>query len=146
MGFCYGDDLRRRVVDAIDGGLSARGAAERFSVAPSTAIHWHRQWRVEGSVSPARPGHPPGSKLDAHAAFILELVEETKDIALTEIADRLVDAHGLRVHPTTIWYFLSRLGLTHKKRRPTRPSKNAWTFNSGAKTGSTAKSSSTRSV
>ena len=42
MGHCYGNDLRRRVVEAITGGLSARGAAARFRVAPSTAIHWRR--------------------------------------------------------------------------------------------------------
>ncbi|MFZ5705964.1 MAG: helix-turn-helix domain-containing protein [Pseudomonadota bacterium] len=117
MGRCYGNDLRRRVVEAIDGGLSARAAAARFSVAPSTAIHWHRRWRERGSIEPDLQGQPSRSKLDAHAAFILGLVEETKDIALVEIADRLAQARGLRVHPTTVWYFLSKRGLTHKKRR-----------------------------
>ena len=37
MGHCYGNDLRRRVVEAVTGGLSARGAAARFRLAPSTA-------------------------------------------------------------------------------------------------------------
>lgn len=145
MGFSYGNDLRRRVVDAIDGGMSARGAAERFSVAPSTAIHWHRQWREEGSISPARQGHPPGSKLDAHEAFLLGLVEEIKDITLPELAERLMDRRGMRVHPTTIWYFLSKRGLTHKKRRGTRQSKSVLMSRLGARTGSTGRSSSTRS-
>lgn len=146
MGYCYGNDLRRRVVDAIDGGLSARAAAARFSVAPSTAIHWHRQWRDRGTIGPARQGKPPRSSLDAHEGFILGLLEETKDIALTEIAERLVAAHGPRVHPTTIWYFLSKRGLTHKKRRGTRPSKSARTSRPGARTGSTANSTLTRNA
>ena len=144
MGFSYGNDLRRRVVDAIDGGLSARAAAERFSVAPSTAIHWHRQWREEGSILPARQGHPPGSKLDAHEAFILGLVEEIKDITLPELAERLMDRRGMRAHPTTIWYFLSKRGLTHKKRRATRSSKSVRTSKPGDRTGSTISSISTR--
>ena len=145
MGYCYGNDLRRRVIDAIDGGLSARAAAVWFSVAPSTAINWHRQWRERGTIAPARQGKPPRSSLDAHEAFILGLVEETKDIALPEIAERLVDERGLRVHPTTIWYFLSKRGLTHKKRRGTRQSKSVLMSRPGARTGSTGRSSSTRS-
>jgi transposase len=146
MGYCYGNDLRCRVIEAIDGGLSARAAAARFSVAPSTAINWHRQWRERGTIVPARQGKPPRSSLDAHEAFILGLVEETKDIALPEIAERLVDERGLRVHPTTIWYFLSKRGLTHKKRRGTRRSKSARMSRPGAKTGSTVRSSSTRNA
>jgi len=38
-------------------------------------------------------GQPPGSKLDTREVFILGLVEETPDISLAEIAERLmVDA------------------------------------------------------
>lgn len=38
MGRYYGLDLRRRVIDAIEGGMSGRGAAARFSVAGGRAI------------------------------------------------------------------------------------------------------------
>ena len=76
----YGIELRQRVVGAIDRGMSARAAAARFSVAPSSAIKWHQQWRAEGSLDPARQGQPPGSKLDAQEAFILSLVAADKDI------------------------------------------------------------------
>jgi len=144
MGYCYGNDLRRRVIEAVVGGLSARAAAARFSVAPSTAINWHRQWREMGSFAPARQGKPPRSRLDSYEAFILGLVEDIKDIVLTEIAERLMNEHGVRVHPTTIWYFLSKRGLTHKKRRATRPNKSARTSEPGARTGSTGSSTSTR--
>ena len=86
----YGIALRRRVVAAIDEGMSARAAAARFSVAPSSAIKWHQQWRTERSLEPARLGHPPGSKLDAFEGFILDLVAADKDITLHEIAARLL--------------------------------------------------------
>ena len=46
----FGFELRRRVVDAIDEGMSARAPAARFSLAPSSAIKWHEQWRAEGSL------------------------------------------------------------------------------------------------
>ncbi len=40
-------------------------------------IHWHRRWRETGSIEPDRQGQTPGSKLDAHEAFILALVAQT---------------------------------------------------------------------
>lgn len=145
MGYYYGVDLRRRVVDAIEEGMSARGAAARFSVAPSTAIRWHQRWRETGGLEPAPQGQPPGSKLDEHAAFILELLEAEKDIALHEVAERLGAERGLRTCPATVWYFLSKRGITHKKRRRTRPSRSERTSSRGGKPGSKAKSSSTPS-
>lgn len=117
MGRYYGLDLRRRVVEAVDGGMSARAAAARFSVGISTAINWHRRWREEGTLEPLPQGQPTGSKLDAHEAFILGLVDEHKDITLHEIADRLEAERDVRTCPATVWYFFSRRGLTHKKRR-----------------------------
>ena len=144
MGRYYGLDLRRRVIVAIEGGMSARAAAARFSVAPSTAINWHRQWRETGDLSPAPQGQPPGSKLDDHEAFILGLVDAQKDIALHEIADRLAAERGVRSCPATVWYFFSRRGLTHKKRQVTRQNSNGRTSWPSAGTGSKAKRTSTR--
>ena len=144
MGRYYGLDLRQRVVDAIEGGLSARGAAARFSVAPSTTVGWHRQWRETGDLALAPQGPPPGPKLDVHEAFILALVETEKDIALHEIADKLAAERGLRACPATVWYFLSKRGFTHKKRRRTPPSSSARTSSPGGAPGSKARSSSSR--
>lgn len=116
MARAYGLDLRRRVVEAIDGGLSARRAAAQFSVGISTAINWHRQWREEGSLEPGRQGKPRRSKLDPYEAFILGLVDEKHDIALHETAEKLAAERGVQTCPATVWYFFSKRGLTHKKK------------------------------
>jgi transposase-like protein len=71
-------DLRRRVVEAIEGGLSTREAARRFAIGIATAGAWHRLWRRTGNVEPGRQGQPRISKLDAHEAFILNLVEQSQ--------------------------------------------------------------------
>lgn len=144
MARAYGLDLRRRVVEAIDGGLSARSAADRFSVAPSTAINWHRRWREGGLIEPGRQGKPARSKLDEHEAFILGLVEDNKDIALHEIAEKLVVERSVRTCPATVWYFFSKRGLTHKKRRAMHRSSSAWTSSPGGRLGSQARLTSTR--
>ena len=50
MARAYSLDLRRRVVEAIDGGLSSREAARRFAIGIATAGSWHRLWRKTGDV------------------------------------------------------------------------------------------------
>lgn len=128
MGRAYGIDLRARVVEAIEGGLSHRQAAERFCTAVSTAGNWHRLWRKTGSARPGKQGHPGRSKLDAYEAEILAMVEENKDIALYEIADRLAGEHGVHAAPSTVWHFFSKRAITFKKRPRTPPSRSAKTF------------------
>ena len=125
LACAYGLDLRRRVIAVIEDGHSTRGVARRFSIGISTAGSWYRQWLAMGEARPLRQGHPPGSKLDSHAAFILGLVGSCKDITLREIAEELERRHGVRASEATVCRFLAKRGLTFKKRRRTRQSSNA---------------------
>lgn len=127
MGRPYSMDLRERVIGAIESGMSTHQAAARFDVGIATAGAWARLKRSKGDVSPARQGKPKGSVLDCHADFIFGLIEETPDITLEEIAARLLEERGLGVVATAVWKFLDRHDMTHKKRPPTRASKNAAT-------------------
>jgi transposase len=127
MAQAYSADLRARVIKAASAGLSVRRAAAQFDVGVSTAIVWVRRFRQSGESGARRQGKPRGSQLDPHRAYVLALVEETKDISLAEIVERLDAEHGVRVGLTTVWKFLDRHGLTYKKRRRTRPSSNART-------------------
>ena len=49
-------------------------------------MKWYRRYGETGEVAARKQGQPGGSKLDAHEAFILALVEERPDISLAEIA------------------------------------------------------------
>ncbi|MGH6915969.1 MAG: IS630 family transposase, partial [Geminicoccales bacterium] len=111
------DDLRQRVVSAVEGGMTRRGAADRFGVGASTAIRWVRQWRETGSVRP-RPqgGDKRSQRIEAHGREILALVGEKPDLTLAEIAAHLERAHGLRVAQSTVWRFFDRHGVTYKKK------------------------------
>ena len=110
------DDLRRRVVTAVDDGMSRRGAAKRFGIAPSTAIKWVRAWQRTGCYRP-RPqgGDRRSQRIEARAEVVLALVEETPDMTLVEIAAHLDSEHGLRVSQSTVWRFFHRRGITFKK-------------------------------
>ena len=111
------NDLRRRVVTAVvDGGMSWRGAARRFGIAPSTAIKWVDAWHRTGSWRPrAQGGDRRSQRIEARAEVELALVDETPDMTLAEIATHLEDEHGLRVPQSTVWRFFHRRGITFKK-------------------------------
>ena len=113
------NDFRKRLVSAVDGGMTRRSAARRFGVAASTAIKWVNRWRRTGEVGPRpRGGDHRSQRIEAHGEEILALIEETSDITLAELADHLERAHGLVVAQSTIWRLLARRGMTFKKKRP----------------------------
>jgi transposase len=125
MGQPYSEDLRERVVEAIEGGMSTGAAAKRFCVSKAAAGAWARLKRATGSVSPARQGRPPGSVLDPHADFIFGVIADAPDTTLEEMAERLARERSVKVVYTAVWKFFNRRGFTHKKRLLTPASSSA---------------------
>lgn len=123
MGQPLSMDLRTRLVAAIDAGMSCRGAAARFGVAPSTAIRWQAQRRATGSVAPKQQGGDMRSRrIEARRADILALWEARKDITLDELRGALA-GKGLVVAVSTLHRFFVRHRITRKKRPATRSSR-----------------------
>ena len=116
MARAYSQDLRERVVDAATGGLSARQAAERFGVGISTAVVWVRRARA-GERTARRQGKPKGSKLDAYADYLLDLIAGTAHISLKEMQARLAQEKGLSAGVGTLWRFFAARAITFKKKR-----------------------------
>ena len=125
MARALSQDLRDRVVSAIDGGISCRAAAARFGVGVATAIRWRQLSREHGRAVAGKPGGDRrSSKTDAHAGPIMEMLAENGDITLAEIQSGLA-VHGMHVGIGTLWRFFDRRGITRKKRRATRSSRIA---------------------
>jgi transposase len=112
------NDLRIRLVTAVDSGLSRRSAARRFGVAASTAIKWVDRWRQTGDIG-ARPqgGDRRSQRIEAHAEEILALIVGTPDTTLAELVAHLDETHGVVVAQSTIWRLLDRRGMTFNKNR-----------------------------
>jgi transposase len=110
-------DLRRRLVQAIQSGSSVRQAAARFVVSASAANQLMRRVRATGSTVPARIGGYRRPLLAGHEELLRELVTNRKGITLVQIRAELVRRGIEPGSLTTIWSTLRRLGLSHKKRR-----------------------------
>lgn len=120
MARALSQDLRDRVVWAIDGGLSCRAAADRFGIGVATAVRWRQLALRNGRAVAGKPGGDRRSaKTDAHADFILGLVAEQGDITLAEMQTAMA-MRGSPVGIGTLWRFFDRRGITRKKRPATR--------------------------
>jgi transposase len=123
MARTLSQDLRDRVVAAIDGGMSCRSAAAHFGVSTSSAIRWRRLALQHGkAVAKPRGGDRHSGRIEAHGDFIKELLAEQEDITLVEIQAQLTE-RGAPVGIGTVHRFFARHGITRKKRLGTRSSK-----------------------
>lgn len=116
MGRTLSQDLRNRVIAAVDGGMSRNAAAARFGVAVATAVRWVRAWRTEGVPTP-RPkgGDLRSQRIEGYREVILAAIDAQVDVTLVELSELLRDRHGASFAPSTIWRFLDRHGMTFKK-------------------------------
>lgn len=111
-------DLRKRVIAAIDGGLSCRAAAKRFGIARSAVVKWRRLWLDTGSIAPrAQGGDTRSGRIEAVEPAILGMVAEAPGLTLVEIAEQLEREHGERFAPSTVHRVLHRRGWSFRRSR-----------------------------
>jgi transposase len=115
----YSEDIRSRVIGAVEGGASSRAAARRFEVSASSAIKWVQRWRRTGVVKARPMGRKRGNILDVHADWLLALIGSEPDLTLSEVGERL-RGRGIVVAIGTIWTFFERRGVSFKKNRARR--------------------------
>ncbi len=88
------NDLRERVVGAIEAGESCRSVAARFGIAVSSAVKWSQRRRATGSVAPGKMGGHRKRVLEPHRAFITERLNQTPHLSLHGLKDELVAPRG----------------------------------------------------
>jgi transposase len=112
----YSEDLRLRVVAAIDGGMPRSEVVRVLGVSRATVARYLRLRRERGAVVP-RPRHgPPPIKTTALAAALPGRLAEHPDATLEELRTWWQQTSGVRVSLATISRVISRrLGWTRKK-------------------------------
>ena len=113
MGKPYSDDLRERVVAAIEAGHTRVKVAELYNMALSTVGGFIKRKRETGSVSPGKFGGHKTFALGPHTALVRELVAEQPDSTLAELQSRL-ERRKVKVSQSGIFRFLNHIKLTFK--------------------------------
>ena len=153
QGQSYSEDLRARVLAAVDGGMAARSAARLFRVSVSYIYKALIRRRRTGEVGAStRRGHRPRKLSPAQEAALAAHIEAQPDLTLAALQAWLMAAHGVRLSNGAMWSAVARLGLSFKKRRSGRASRTARMSRPGAASGArrspssmpTSLSSSTR--
>jgi transposase len=124
----YSQDLRERVIDAVEvGKMSRRAAARHYAVSESVAIKWLERVERDGSRAPVGHGGHRLSKLAPHRDFLEAARTEKPDITLQALCDRLLAEREVKSDTSMMSRFFRRIGVTVKKRPLSRASRIART-------------------
>ena len=115
MGKPYSLDLRKRVVTAIEGGMSRNQAAKQFGVAISTAINWMKRVDETGSVAPGQMGgHKPKAVSGDDAVWLSQRIKDG-DFTIRGLVAELA-GRGLKVDYHSVWDFVHAEKFSFKKK------------------------------
>jgi transposase len=110
------EDLRFRLIAAVDDGMSRRAAAERFGMAATSVVRWVQAWRATGATrTKPQGGDKRSHRIEAYREVILAAIDAQVDITLVELADMLRREYGASFAPSTVWRFPDRHAMTIKR-------------------------------
>lgn len=115
MSVAYSMDFRRAVTAHVEAGTSCPETARIFSTSRSFVIKLVRHYRETGDLAPRPRGGVPHSKLIAFQDEVIGWIEARLDITLQQMAQRLMDAHGVTASLSGLSDMLRRAGFTYKK-------------------------------
>jgi transposase len=118
----YSEDLRKKIVQAVERGMPKIEAARTFGVGISSVKRYVATHRKGRSLAPKkRPGSKP--KLDEGARRLLESdLEERPAVTLPQRREYLRTVCGVEVSDSTLSRMLGRMGWSRKKDRWVRAS------------------------
>jgi transposase len=121
MAKSYGDDLRRKLLQAYDRGEGTLWQlAERFSVSAPWAWKISAQRKRSGQMERVEQRRGGGRKVTlAVEQRLREWVQAQPDLTLTELQQKLEKAHHLQVSIGRLWQVLRQMGLRLKKSHST---------------------------
>jgi transposase len=113
----YSQDLRERVLRAVDQGKAQKEIVEALGVSLATIKRYVKQRREVGHVKPkAIPGRPPKKAGQLEAGLVAQ-VESHRDATLEQHCELWEQTHAVRVSPRTMSRAIKQVGWTRKKSR-----------------------------
>ena len=112
----YSEDLRQRVLAALDGGMSRAQAARTFQVSGSSIDRWRAQRSALGHLRPKRStGRPRRIAPNAETSLRAQLAA-TPDATLPEHINTWAREQGTSLSRWTMSRAIARLRISRKKR------------------------------
>jgi transposase len=118
----YSQDLRERVIAALEAGKTQAEVAAQFDIHKSTLEKWWYRWRDTGSCEALPANSGPKRKLQDAESFIRAEVKKHPDVTLAELCEQVEEAKGLRASESMMCRELQILDLPRKKSRSTTAS------------------------
>ena len=113
----YSQDLRERVIAALEAGKTQAEVAAQFDIHKSTLEKWWYRWRDTGSCAALPPASGPKRTLQAAEKLIREAIKQQPDLTLEELCERVQEAKGWVASPSRMCRELKILKLPRKKSR-----------------------------
>ncbi len=113
----YSEDLRWRVVAAVEGGMARAEAVRVFAVSLPTIKRWLKRRRETGGLAPRPVPGPPAVKKGALLAALPARLAAASDARLDEHCSWWRGASGVEVSTATMCRAIAALGWTRKKSR-----------------------------
>lgn len=123
MGKPYSQDLRERVIAAVDGGIGAYAAAALFRVSVSYIYKALGRRRATGETKALTGRAGRKAKLAAHDEALRARVAAIPDATLEELQAWLATERKVEVSIGCLWNRLRRLKLPLKKSHNTLPNR-----------------------
>ena len=123
----YSQDLRNRVIDAVQGQDEPPGGGASLRGQRIVAVKWLERVERQGSREPVGHGGHRASKLMPHREFLEAARAEKSDVTLQALCDRLSAERGVKADTSMMSRFFRKIGVTFKKRRSSRASRIAGT-------------------
>ena len=112
----YPSELRQRVIDKDEDGLTQLEIAEELSVSQSWVNKILKIYSLYGELFPPREKPGPQPKLGEHEKQLLKAwLEENHNLTLLQLADRLTSETGKNVNSVNVFTALKAMGYSHKK-------------------------------
>lgn len=114
--YAYSQDLRERVLRAVERGERPSEIARRFEVSRMWVYQVRARWERDGSRSSLRQGGYRVSRIAHLESTIRGWIAAEPDVTLAELCERLAQ-QGIVIKGPALWHQLDRWKLSFKKNR-----------------------------
>lgn len=109
----YSHDLRERIIQTRQDGISAEETAKRFKLSKRTVERYWKRFNQTGQCAELPRGGRRVSRLKPHLKTLRAWIKAQNDMTLAEMLAALRKL-GVRIGQHALWHQINKLGLSYK--------------------------------